>query len=75
MYMDTNSKIYNVQRVKKIKTFGYTDDNLNQMSQVYNTVLTVFNYLSVDQSKNFLWKKMVQSDWLWKARWIGRQPQ
>ena len=67
LYMDQNAKTYNVPWVEKIKTFGFLDNSLNNSSQVYDTLITNFNYLDVDMSKNFLWKKMVQSDRVTKA--------
>ena len=62
LYMDANAKTYNVPWVEKIKTFDFLDDSLNNSSQIYNTVIFLFNYLDVDISKNFLYKKIVQSD-------------
>lgn len=62
MYMDTNAKTCNTIWVEKLKTFDFLGDSLNSTSLVYNTVLTLFNYLGADMSKNFIYRKMVNSE-------------
>ena len=60
--MDVEPETYNTIRVKKIKTFHFLDDSLNNTSLNYNKFLSVFNYLVVDTSTNLSFQKMVQSD-------------
>ena len=62
MYINPNAETYNNVRVEKIKTFDFLDNSLKNASLVYDNILTFFNYLSVDMSKNLAFRKMVRSD-------------
>ena len=43
MYMDANTKTYNIVRVEKLKTFNFLNTSLNSAYLVYDTVITLFN--------------------------------
>ena len=75
MYMDPNTKTYNTVLVKKIKTFDSLVNSLKNASLVYNNILTLFNYLGVDMSKNLAFRRWSEAtEWQKRCRIQRRYP-
>ena len=67
MYMDSAAGTYNGPRMVMLKRFNFLNDNLNNVSLTYDTMITLFNYLRVNLDTNQSYKKMCRSERVAKA--------